>query len=86
MTTTTTLEQALQDYLTVRRALGFKLAENGRQLADFVDYLHGAGASTVTTELALAWATQPIGCLPVCAASPGHGRARGRNATKSTLA
>jgi integrase/recombinase XerD len=64
-TTTTTLEQALKDYLSVRRALGFKLAENGRLLPDFVAYLEAAGASTVTTELAVAWATQPTGCTPV---------------------
>jgi len=64
-TTTTTLEQALNDYLAVRRALGFKLAENGRLLPDFVASLEAAGASTVTTELAVAWATQPTGCTPV---------------------
>jgi integrase/recombinase XerD len=63
--TTTTLEQALHDYLSWRRALGFKLAENGRLLPDFVAYLQAAGASTVTTELAVAWATQPTGCTPV---------------------
>ena len=62
---TTTLEQALNDYLSGRRALGFKLAENGRLLPDFVAYLEAAGASTVTTELAVAWATQPTGCTPV---------------------
>ena len=49
----------------MRRALGFKLAENGRLLPDFVAYLEAAGASTVTTELAVAWATQPTGCTPV---------------------
>ena len=63
--TTTTVEQALNEYLSVRRALGFKLAENGRLLPDFVAYLEAAGASTVTTELAVAWATQPTGCTPV---------------------
>ncbi|MGH9259227.1 MAG: tyrosine-type recombinase/integrase [Acidimicrobiales bacterium] len=63
--TTTTLEQALNDYLSVRRALGFKLTENGRQLPDFVAYLEAAGATTVTTDLAVAWATQPTGCTPV---------------------
>src|SRR6266540_1675748 len=62
---TTTLDQALNDYLSGRRALGFKLAENGRLLPDFVAYLDAAGASTVTTELAVAWATQPTGCTPV---------------------
>ncbi len=59
------LDQAVQDYLIVRRALGYKLAENGRQLPDFVAYLEAAGARTVTTELAVAWATQPTGCTPV---------------------
>ena len=58
-------DQALKDYLGVRRALGYKLAENGRLLPDFVAYLEAAGASTVTTELAVAWATQPTGCTPV---------------------
>jgi len=62
---TATLEQALNDYLGVRRALGFKLAENGRQLVDFVAYMQTADASTVTTELAVAWATQPATCTPV---------------------
>src|SRR5258708_473087 len=59
------LSHAVEDYLSVRRALGYKLVENGRQLADFVAYLEVAGARTVTTELAVAWATQPTGCTPV---------------------
>ena len=53
------LSHAVEDYLSVRRALGYKLAENGRLLPDFVAYLEAAGASTVSTELAVAWATQP---------------------------
>jgi len=61
----TALDQALKDYLGVRRALGYKLAENGRQLPGFVAYVEATGASTVTTELAVAWATQPKGCTPV---------------------
>jgi len=63
--TTITLEQALNDYLSMRRALGFKLAENGRQLVDFVAYMQTVDASTVTTGLAVAWATQPTACTPV---------------------
>lgn len=61
----TSLDQALKDYLDVRRALGYKLAENGRQLGGFIAYVEAAGASTVTTDLAVAWATQPKGCTPV---------------------
>lgn len=58
------LPQKVEDYLTVRRALGFKLVDHGRLLPDFVDYLQQAGASTVTTEAALAWATKPQGVQP----------------------
>jgi len=50
---------AVDDYLTVRRALGFKLSGYRRDLANFVAYLQAAGAPTVTTELALAWAKLP---------------------------
>ena len=60
----TALSQAVEDYLTVRRTLGYKLVDHGMLLPDFVAYLEAAGASTVTTELAVAWATQPTGTTP----------------------
>ena len=53
------LSQALEDYLIVRRALGHKLEEHGRLLPDFVGNLEARDACRVTTELAVAWATQP---------------------------
>jgi integrase/recombinase XerD len=56
---TATLRQALSDYLALRRALGFKLANAGQLLGQFVDYLDDHGADTVTIEQALAWALQP---------------------------
>jgi integrase/recombinase XerD len=56
--TTTTLRQRLADYIEVRRGLGFKLEDYPWILGDFVSYLEAAGASAVTTELAVAWATQ----------------------------
>lgn len=59
------LSHAVDDYISVRRALGYKLAENARLLPDFVAYLEAAGAATVTTGLAVAWATQPTGSTPV---------------------
>jgi integrase/recombinase XerD len=34
-----TLSQAVQDYLEMRRALGYKLAEHGRVLPQFVAFL-----------------------------------------------
>lgn len=53
------LARAAQEYLTVRRALGFKLERHGRLLPDFVAFLEDAGASFVSNDLALQWARQP---------------------------
>jgi len=55
------LRDALADYLSLRRALGFRLASAARLLGQFAGYLEAHGADTVTTEHALAWATQPAG-------------------------
>jgi integrase/recombinase XerD len=55
------LDGAVADYLATRRALGFKLERHGRLLPDLVGALARAGATTLTTELALGWATQPAG-------------------------
>jgi integrase len=54
-----TLHRAVDDYVTVRRALGAKIEGYPRLLKGFVDYLEAAGAATVTTELAVAWAKLP---------------------------
>ncbi len=53
------LEQALADYLQLRRSLGHELAEASWLLPGFVAYLDAHGARTVTIEAALAWAQQP---------------------------
>ena len=53
------LEQALADYLGLRRSLGHELAEAGWLLPRFVAYLGARGSGTVTIEAALAWAQQP---------------------------
>src|SRR5256885_4996004 len=52
---------ALGDSLNLRGALGFRLANAGRLLGQFVSYLEPRGADAVTAEHALAWATQPAG-------------------------
>ena len=54
------LRQALEDYLQVRRSLGYKLARPEKLLGQFIGYLEQAGAVTVT-EHALAWAVLPGG-------------------------
>ena len=56
------LQQAADEYLTIRRALGFKLADHGRWLNDLIDHLERAGESTITTCLALDWAMQSPSC------------------------
>jgi len=57
------------------RTLGLKLDLQGRLLMQFIDYLEGCGAETVTTEAAIPWATAPGHASPVCtgcvSASPG---------------
>lgn len=58
------LAEALDDYLSMRRALGFKLERAGQLLGGFVAHAERAGAEHVTLELALAWATQPAGTDP----------------------
>jgi integrase len=58
----------ISDYLAMRRALGFKLDKEGRLLRDFAAFAESAGASTVTTGLAVRWAVLPQGASPVWAA------------------
>jgi integrase/recombinase XerD len=59
MTAHPPLRQALGEYLSLRRALGFKLATTGRLLGQFLDYLDRQQATTLTVAHALAWATSP---------------------------
>lgn len=49
------LRQMAEEYLAIRRNLGFKLVDHGRLVVQFVDYLDDVGASLITTERALAW-------------------------------
>jgi integrase len=60
----TKLGQALQEYLAVRRALGFKLRTEGNLLQKFVHFAQREGATTITKDLALRWAMQPQNCQP----------------------
>ena len=60
-----TLRSAAEDYLQMRRALGYKLESQGQLLFAFIAYLERAQAATVTIELAVAWASEPAGADPV---------------------
>jgi integrase/recombinase XerD len=53
------LTEHAQRYLRARRALGVKLERHGRLLPQLIGYLEAAGASTVTSELAISWARLP---------------------------
>ena len=53
------LRRALNEYLALRRALGFKLVTQGGLLHNFVDFAERQGASFITRDLALRWATAP---------------------------
>jgi hypothetical protein len=57
------LGQAVDDYLAMRRALGYKLIEHGRVLPQFIEFLAQREAQLITIELALE-------------AFGGHGHAR----------
>lgn len=50
---------AAADYLTTRRAMGYKLAYQGQMLAQFVAYLDAADAEHLTIRHAVDWAKQP---------------------------
>jgi integrase/recombinase XerD len=59
------LHRHLEDYLRLRRALGFKLEFPGHVLPSLIGYLEAAGAATITAELAVAWAGLPRGVQPI---------------------
>jgi integrase/recombinase XerD len=52
------LNQAVDDYLALRRSLGFKLREYGICLHEFVSFLKANGSTRVTNKLAVEYATQ----------------------------
>lgn len=58
------LRKAVQDYLTMRRSLGFKLRDMGHNLQHFVSFMEQQGACLITTDLALRWARQPQNVQP----------------------
>jgi integrase/recombinase XerD len=51
-----TIRQRAEDYLAMRRALGFALVTDGRLLLDFADRLDRDGQRTITVAAALDWA------------------------------
>jgi len=60
----TTLRQAVDEYVRMRRDLGFKLREPGKALLDFVTFLKKHRSPYVTQAWALAWAQLPSQAQP----------------------
>ena len=50
--------RAVEDYIALRRSLGFKLRDYADCLHEFVSFLEAQGSSRVTTKLAVEYATQ----------------------------
>ena len=59
-----TLREAVDEYLNMRRGLGFKLQEAGRELPDFAAFMKRNHATYITQVLALAWAQLPKNVQP----------------------
>lgn len=59
-----TLSGRVEDYLRLRRALGYKLERAGHLLPKLVAYLEAAGSPTLTSELAISWARLPAQARP----------------------
>jgi integrase len=55
----TDLHSALKRYLSMRKGLGYKYQHQTRRLADFVSFMERREATTITTKLAMEWATLP---------------------------
>jgi integrase/recombinase XerD len=56
--------KAVEDYLAIRRALGFKLRLPAGMLRDFAAFLEREGSMHITTSLAVRWAKQPVAVQP----------------------
>ena len=59
-----TLREAVLEYLSMRRNLGFKLRDAGKALLDFANFMEQSQAPFITEALALAWAQQPESARP----------------------
>lgn len=62
---TSDLRTHLEDYLRLRRGLGFTLARDGQVLARFIDYLRRRALTSITTEAAITFAQLPRDVDPV---------------------
>lgn len=60
-----TIQTHAEEYLRLRRALGFKLEFPGHALPQFVTWLQGTGVETITIEAAITWARLSTAANPM---------------------
>ncbi|HDR16463.1 MAG TPA: integrase [Desulfobacteraceae bacterium] len=58
------LQNYLEEYLSLRQALGYKLRTYSSSLKDFVRFAKATNTMSITTELALTWAMKPATADP----------------------
>ena len=58
------LQNAIEDYIALRRSLGFKLDDMAADLTKFASFLEQKAAPYITTALALEWVMQSTDHLP----------------------
>lgn len=58
------LRKALDEYLSIRRSLGFELRIMGSSLHNFVSFMEREGNAHITTELAIRWSKMPANAQP----------------------
>jgi hypothetical protein len=58
------LQNAIEDYIALRRSLGFKLDDMAADLTKFASFLEQKAAPYITTALALEWAMQSTDLPP----------------------
>ena len=59
-----TLRQSIEEYLAMRRSLGFKLQDAGRALSEFATFMERRRVPYITQTLALTWAQKPTHTQP----------------------
>ena len=59
------LRQSMEEYLAMRRSLGFKLHEAGLRLKDFVSFMEERRARRISSAIALTWAQRSHDVQPI---------------------
>lgn len=64
-----TITEAVDEYIELRRSLGFKMTDEHSKLRRFAEFMQARDASFITQQLALEWASQPVDVKPVTKAN-----------------